>query len=82
MNQKIILRQGLQLLLQALDELDIDEMDRMMELLNEFNYPKEMQEGMERLGALVVNMDSEQAFVEIEELVKQAKNIEEWRSEE
>ncbi len=72
----------LEMLRQALDELDIDEMDRMMELLNEFNYPKEMQEGMERLGALVVNMDSEQAFVEIEELVKQAKNIEEWRSEE
>lgn len=72
----------LEMLRQALDELDIDEMDRIMELLEEFSYPEEMQAGMERLSALVVNMDSDQAFVEIEELVKQVKNSEEWRSEE
>ena len=72
----------LEMLRQALDELDIDEMDRIMKLLEEFSYPEEMQAGMERLSALVVNMDSDQAFVEIEELVKQVKNSEEWRSEE
>jgi len=72
----------LEMLRQALDELDIDEMDRIMEQLETFNYPKDMQAGMERLSALVVNMDSDQAFVEIDELVQQVKNNEEWRSEE
>lgn len=71
----------LEMLRQALDELDIDEMDRIMELLEEFSYPEEMQAGMERLSALVVNMDSDQAFIEIEELAKQVKSNEEWRSE-
>ena len=72
----------LEMLRQALEELDIDEMDRIMELLNEFHYPEEMQAGMERLNALVVNMESDYAFEEIEELVKQANSYEEWRSEE
>ena len=36
---------------------------------------------MERLGSLVINMDSEQALAEIEELKKQIKSNEEWRSE-
>lgn len=72
----------LEMLRQALDELDIDEMDRIMELLEGFSYPKEIQERINALSALVVNMDSEQAFVEIEKLVIQVKNNEEWRSEE
>ena len=72
----------LEMLRQALEELDIDEMDRIMELLNEFHYPEEMQAGMERLNALVVNMERDYAFEEIEELVKQANSYEEWRSEE
>ncbi len=72
----------LEMLRQALDELDIDEMDRIMELLETFSYPEDIQAGMERLSALVVNMDSDQAFIEIEELVKQIKSNEEWRSEE
>ena len=72
----------LEMLRQALEELDIDEMDRVMELLNEFYYPEEMQEGMEMLNVLIVNMDSEQAFSKIEELVKQVNSYEEWRGEE
>ena len=72
----------LEMLRQALDELDIDEMDRIMELLEDFNYPKEIQEGINALSALVVNMDSEQAFIEIDELTNLIKNNEEWRSEE
>ena len=71
----------LEMLKQAVDDLDIDEMDRIMEELNKFHYPHQMQDGMERLGSLVINMDSEQALAEIEELKKQIKSNEKWRSE-
>ena len=58
----------LEMLRQALMELDIDEMDRSMELLNGFSYPEEIQTKIDNLSALVINMDSEQAFAQIDDI--------------
>ena len=72
----------LEMLRQAVEELDIDEMDRIMSLLEDFSYSEEIQGGMEELSSLVVNMDDEQAFIKIEELSNIIRNGEEWRREE
>ena len=72
----------LEMLRQAVEELDIDEMDRIMELLEDFQYSEEIQVGMEELGSLVVNMDDEQAFIKIEELSNIIRNSTKWRQEE
>lgn len=53
---------------QALEDLDIVVMDKIMEDLEKFTYPEHIQEKMNSLGAFVVNIDSEQAFEIIDEL--------------
>ncbi|MBQ2790766.1 MAG: hypothetical protein IJE97_14115 [Thermoguttaceae bacterium] len=69
----------LEMLRQAVEELDIDEMDSLMELLETYSYPEEIQSGMEELSSLVVNMDDGQAFIKIDELSNIIRNNEEWR---
>lgn len=51
----------LDILSQAFEEMDIDEMDQMMVNLVEYVYPGEIQAEIEKLGVLVVNMDIEAA---------------------
>ena len=63
----------LEMLRMACMEEDMDEMDRLMALLEEFHYEEEIQAGMEELGALIINMDSDQAVSKIEELVNTLK---------
>lgn len=60
----------LEMLKGAMLELDIDGMDQNMEELNRFVYPADMQSDIERLAGLVTAMDSEQAVILIEELMK------------
>ena len=70
---KTMILEHLVLLRQALEELDIDEMDRIMALLEAVCYPKEIQEKINCLSALVVNMDSSQAFVVMDEIISAIK---------
>ncbi|MBR5596992.1 MAG: response regulator [Lachnospiraceae bacterium] len=63
----------LEILRIATDEQDMDEMDRVMALLEEFDFPQEMQVGIQELSAFIINMDCDQAIEKIGELVKQLK---------
>ncbi len=64
----------LEMLRLALEELDVDEMDRIMELLEGYEYLPEIQECIGQLGVYVINMDSEHATVLIEKISKLMKN--------
>lgn len=61
----------LQMLKNAMEELDIDAMDENMARLEKFAYSEEIQKQMEQLAVLVTNMDSEQAIPLIEKIMKQ-----------
>ncbi len=50
----------------AMEEMDIDAMDAAMAELERFSYPEGIEKEIEVLGALVINMDGEQAAVVIE----------------
>ena len=52
-------------------EMDIDGMDAIMEKLESFEYSESVQEKIEKLSAIVTNMDSEQAALVIEEITKE-----------
>lgn len=52
----------------AMEEMDIDAMDAAMAEVESFSYPQEIQKDIETLGAMVINMDGEQAAVLIEEI--------------
>ena len=64
----------LEMLRLALEELDVDEMDRIMELLEGYEYLPEIQECIGQLGVYVINMDSEHATVLIEKISELMKN--------
>ena len=66
----------------ATDEQDMDEMDRVMALLEEFAYSEEMQAGIEELSSLIVNMDCDQAIEKIGELAEQLRSNGNGRREE
>ena len=57
----------------ALEELDIDKMDEIMDILSGFAYHRHIEENMNRLSAFVTNMDCEQARDLIRELNQQMK---------
>ncbi|MGN1313861.1 MAG: response regulator [Lachnospiraceae bacterium] len=61
----------LQQLKEALEEMDIDLMDQLMEKLEEFSYPEQIQSDIERLSVLITNLDVEQAEKIIESLQNQ-----------
>ena len=63
----------LEMLRIATDEQDMDEMDRVMALLEEFDFPQEMQARIQELSAFIINMDCDQAIEKIGELAKQLK---------
>lgn len=63
-----------EMLRMATEEQDMDEMDRIMALLEEFHFTGEMQNGMEELSSFIINMDCEQALEKIEDLTKQLRS--------
>lgn len=71
-----------EMLREATEELDIDEMDRIMVLLEKFSYTQEMQKGIEELSAFVTNLDSGQTLDKLEELANQLKRNGTGRKEE
>lgn len=71
----------LEILRQAFEEMDIDQMDKNMELLREFRYPPDIQNGIDKLGIQVINMEQEGAFSQIEELKTMVNNMEQWGKE-
>ncbi len=58
----------LEQLQEAMEEMDIDSMDEMMANLEEYQYPENVQESIERLSVSVTNMDSEEASIFIEKI--------------
>ena len=60
----------LETLREAMEELDIDVMDEIMEKLEGFAYPVELQDSMEKLSVYVTNMDSEEGMLLINELME------------
>lgn len=65
----------LEMLRTAMAELDIDGMDENMARLDEFSYPPDVQENMQRLSLLVSAMDAGQAVGLIAELMEQIKQL-------
>ena len=63
----------LELLKDAMLEMDIDGMDANMEKLQSYRYTEEVQSNMEKLSALVTNMDMEETVSLIEQIVEQIK---------
>ena len=57
------------------EEMEMDEMDVVMEELESYDYPVEVQQGMERLGVYVLNLDGEQAIAQIGELLELFKDF-------
>lgn len=55
----------------AMEDLDIDVSDAAMEELRRYQFPEQMQEAIEKLGAAVVNLDSASAAKLTEELLIQ-----------
>ncbi|MBO5302586.1 MAG: response regulator [Lachnospiraceae bacterium] len=71
----------LQKLMDAMEELDMDVMDTIMEQLNGFCYPQDIQAGMERLSAYVINLDCAQGAVQIQQLIEQINVNKDWRED-
>ena len=63
----------LELLKEAMLEMDIDGMDANMEKLQSYRYTEEVQSNMEKLSVLVTNMDMEETVSLIEQIVEQIK---------
>ena len=68
-----ILLAYLELLREAFEEMDIDEMDQMMANLEEYAYPPTIRENVDKLGVFVTNMDGEEAEVVMETIESQLK---------
>ena len=58
----------LQVLQEAMENIDIDAADEAMKRLRQYQYADEIQSKVEQLAATVVNLDSEGASLLIEEL--------------
>lgn len=71
----------LEMLRVAMEELDIDGMDRSMEELEKFVYSADIQTKVEHLSVFVTDLDSEQALPLIRELMEQLKEETEWRND-
>ena len=63
----------LELLKEAMLEMDIDGMDANIEKLQSYRYTEEVQSNMEKLSVLVTNMDMEETVSLIEQIVEQIK---------
>lgn len=59
----------LRILQKAAADMDVDTMDEIMEYLQQFQYPSDIQELVEHLSVAVVNLDSELAETLIPELI-------------
>lgn len=68
-----ILLAYLEILRNAFEEMDIDEMDQMIVNLEEYAYPADIQSNIEKLSVLVTNMAVEEAEPLIEEIMEQLK---------
>lgn len=62
------IQSDLQQLKDALEEMDIDLMDQIMERLEQFSYPEQIQAEIKRLSVQITNLDVEQATKIIESL--------------
>ncbi len=60
----------------AVEEMEMDDMDSLMEELSGYSYPSDIQTGMEQLSVHVLNMDEERALLQIGELLDKVKD---WR---
>lgn len=60
----------------AMEDMDIDVSDEMMEKLRQYEFPGHMQDIIEQLGTAVVNLDSDQAIRLAEELLVQIEKRE------
>ncbi len=69
--QYLLVLNYLEMLQTAMQELNMDEMDRIMELLEEFQYSEELQEQIEQLAVFVTNLDSAQGELLIEKMIHQ-----------
>ena len=65
--------ESLTLLKEALEEFDMDAMDREMENLEKFSYPKDIEQMVEKLAAHIINMEVENALPLVEKLEKYYK---------
>lgn len=63
----------LELLKEAMLEMDIDGMDANMEKLQAYQYTEEVQSNMEKLSVLVTNMDMDETISLIERITEQIK---------
>ena len=68
-----ILLAYINILRDAFEEMDIDEMDQMMVNLEEYAYPSDIQSNIEKLSVLVTNMDGDEAEMVMEEIERQLK---------
>lgn len=68
-----ILLAYLELLREAFEEMDIDEMDQMFANLEEYAYPADIQKNIEKLSVLVTNMDGDEAELVMEAIESQLK---------
>lgn len=65
------MKEFLRLLQTAMEDMDVDTMDEIMEHLQQFRYPPDIQTLVDQLSAAVVNLDSELA----DELIPELMNI-------
>ncbi len=65
----------------AVQEMEMDEMDSLMAELEGYAYPSDIYSKIENLSVQVLNMDEERAIKQIEELLEIVKEKKEWRSE-
>ena len=63
----------LELLKEAMLEMDIDGMDANIEKLQAYQYAEEVQSNMEKLSVLVTNMDIDETVSLIEQIAEQIK---------
>ena len=65
--------ESLTLLKEALEEFDMDAMDREMENLEKFSHPEDIEQMVEKLAAHIINMEVENALPLVEKLEKYYK---------
>ena len=65
--------ESLTLLKKALEEFDMDAMDREMENLEKFSHPEDIEQMVEKLAAYIINMEVENALPLVEKLEKYYK---------
>lgn len=81
-NDDTVVLEKLEMLRDAMLEMDIDGMDQSMGELERFLYPDDIQEEIDRLSVFVTELDGEQAVPLLERLMKQIKEQEDGRNAE